>query len=491
MSHYPLDLNVRNDALEERRVPRIGRVFCNRNLRLPSIGAIGFDLDHTLAHYANLPVETLAFDVTKRKLVEKKGYPEEILTLEYDPRFVIRGLVIDKRRGNILKTNHHNYVARAYHGRREIHTDERKKYYRRRPIRLSDPSFASVDTLFHLPEVYLYLMLVEILEQRKNGKRVDYGRIYDDVREMIDEGHRDGTIKSVIEADPGSFVRPDPRLGLTLEDFRRSGKKVFLLTNSEYRYTNVLLSYLLPDGEQGKSCWEEFFDLIVCDGGKPNFFYNKSREAPPRVPGTRSATPVFSGGGAHFLEDFLGFNSDRIIYFGDHTYGDILRSKKSVGWRTAMVASELTFEIEAAEKAQPEVAKLATLNTLRERLDLDLLHLHREQRRLAMTLKNLAGSDAAIVARTQRRLVRLEDEQRRVEAEMQSAIQESRALRKNVNNIFNSNWGSLFREGNETSRFGDQVEDFACLYTARVSNFLNYPPSFYFQAPVRLMPHEL
>jgi hypothetical protein len=27
---------------------------------------------------------------------------------------------------------------------------------------------------------------------------------------MIDEGHRDGTIKSVIEADPGSFVRPDP-----------------------------------------------------------------------------------------------------------------------------------------------------------------------------------------------------------------------------------------------------------------------------------------
>jgi hypothetical protein len=108
-----------------------------------------------------------------------------------------------------------------------------------------------------------------------------------------------------------------------------------------------------------------------------------------------------------------------------------------------------------------------------------------------MTLKNLAGSDAAIVARTQRRLVRLEDEQRRVEAEMQSAIQESRALRKNVNNIFNSNWGSLFREGNETSRFGDQVEDFACLYTARVSNFLNYPPSFYFQAPVRLMPHEL
>lgn len=491
MTHIPLDLSSRNNEQDERRIPRTGRVFVNRNLRLPSIGSIGFDLDYTLAHYATLPVETLAFEVTKRKLVEKKAYPEEVLKLEYDPRFVIRGLVIDKRRGNILKTNHHNYVTRAYHGRREIHTDERKKYYRRRPIRLSEEAFASVDTLFHLPEVYLYLMLVEIMESRTGGRRLDYGQLYTDVRAMIDEGHRDGTIKSVIEADPGYYVRPDPKLGLVLDDFRRSGKKLFLLTNSEWRYTNVLLSFLLRDGEQGRSCWEEFFDVIVVDGGKPGFFTNRSRETPKRLDGGRSAVPIFSGGTALFLEDFLGYNSDRIIYFGDHTYGDILRSKKSVGWRTAMVISELTFEIEAREKAQPLLGKLATLGTLRERLDLDRLHIHREQRRLALTLRNMTGSDPAMVARTERRLVRLDSEESRVEAELQTAVRESRLLRRQVNDIFNSNWGPLFREGNETSRFGDQVEDFACLYTARVSNFLNYPPTYYFQAPVRLMPHEL
>ena len=75
MSELPVAAENRVAAPEERRIGRKGRVYVNRNLRLPSLGAIGFDLDHTLAHYAPIPVETLAFDVTKKKLVERKGIP--------------------------------------------------------------------------------------------------------------------------------------------------------------------------------------------------------------------------------------------------------------------------------------------------------------------------------------------------------------------------------------------------------------------------------
>lgn len=46
--------------------------------------------------------------------------------------------------------------------------------------------------------------------------------------------------------------------------------------------------------------------------------------------------------------------------------------------------------------------------------------------------------------------------------ELQAAIKESRLLRRETNQAFSSFWGSIFREGNETSRFGYQVEDFAC-----------------------------
>lgn len=491
MSDVPLNLKERNPFVEERRIPRAGRVFVNRNLRMPSIDGIGFDLDHTLAHYAPAPVEKLAFEVTKQKLVEKKAYPAELLEFEYDPRFVIRGLVIDKKRGNIVKMNHHGYVARAYHGRREISTDERKKQYQHRPIHLSNVLYASVDTLFHLPEVYLYLLLVELMEKTSTARRIDYARLYADVRELIDEAHRDGTIKTIIEADPGRYVRPDPRLPLTLEEFRRAGRKLFLLTNSGFQYTDVLLSFILGDRLPGMPRWTDYFDLVVVDAGKPGFFLNRGREAPPLVAEASGHTPVYSGGDADFLEDRLGFRGDRILYFGDHTYGDILRSKKSVGWRTAMVIEELERELDALEKSRPVLEKLAMLAALRDRLDADQVVLERERRRLQIIAENLGQSDATVQAKITVKLGKLEAELKRLAEELANAVQESRALRGEADQAFNSHWGSIFREGNEASRFGHQVEDFACLYTSRVSNFINYPSNQYFQSPVRLMPHEM
>ncbi len=492
MSELPVTAENRVAAPEERRIGRKGRVFVNRNLRMPSLGAIGFDLDHTLAHYAPIPVETLAFDVTKKKLVERKGYPAVILDYEYDPRFVIRGLVIDKKRGNILKMNYHSYVARAYHGRSELHTEARKRQYHQRPIHLSNTGgYASVDTLFHLPEVYLYLLLVELNQGLPKGERRSFSQLYADVREMIDEAHRDGTIKTIIVADPAKYLKPDVRLSATLLHFRSAGKKLFLLTNSDYAYTNVLLSFLLKNSLGDHPSWREFFDLIIVDARKPEFFTHREDDEPVRQHEELSGPAIWSGGGVRFLEERLGYQGDRILYFGDHTYGDILRSKKSVGWRTAMVIEEMEFELDILETIRPKLDRLGTLTTLRERLDADMAFVRRERNKLALIAENLGGSDPAVVAKVQSRLNRREAELQRMNDELQAAIKESRLLRRETNHAFNSFWGSIFREGNETSRFGHQVEDFACLYTARVSNFVNYPASQYFEAPIRLLPHEI
>jgi hypothetical protein len=54
----------------------------------------------------------------------------------------------------------------------------------------------------------------------------------------------------------------------------------------------------------------------------------------------------------------------------------------------------------------------------------------------------------------------------------------------------NAYWGLVFKEGNENSRFGEQVEDYADLYTSRVSNFLYYSPMQFFRSPRAAMPHE-
>ena len=53
--------------------------------------------------------------------------------------------------------------------------------------------------------------------------------------------------KTVEEVD--EYVHKDERLPLLLDRMRESGAKVFLLTNSEYWYTNAIMEFLLsfPD----------------------------------------------------------------------------------------------------------------------------------------------------------------------------------------------------------------------------------------------------
>ena len=47
-------------------------IFCNRELNMKQIEAIGFDMDYTLAQY-NYAFELLAFEGAKQKLVSNEG----------------------------------------------------------------------------------------------------------------------------------------------------------------------------------------------------------------------------------------------------------------------------------------------------------------------------------------------------------------------------------------------------------------------------------
>lgn len=70
--------------LSGKRVVSTNGVFCNRELSMNGIRAIGFDMDYTLAQYKQPAFDQLAFDGAKSKLVHKLGYPEKVLALEYD-----------------------------------------------------------------------------------------------------------------------------------------------------------------------------------------------------------------------------------------------------------------------------------------------------------------------------------------------------------------------------------------------------------------------
>lgn len=480
-------------------VARKNRVFCNRNLRMDSIEMIGFDMDYTLALYHQDKLEQLSISLTLSKLCEKHGYPEEIKDLTYDPRWAIRGLMVDRLNGNVFKMDRHAYVGRCYHGFRELTHEERRAIYRNEKINLSSDRFEWIDTLFGLPEAVMYTTLVDWAD-RKTGT-VDYDKLFGDIRTAIDEAHRDDTLKSVIKADLPSYIVKDPLLGETLHKFRSSGKKLFLLTNSLFDYTNAVMSYLLDGERKAYPSWRNYFDIVIVGGAKPAFF-NEMRPFVQIDPLTGepvatndeikhlSRDKVYQGGNVIAFEQMTGVRGDQVLYIGDHIYGDILRLRKAHMWRTAMVLQELEREISVGERLEAQIRDLDLLDrrhrNLESEIDYQTLRLKKIQR-----LLDDPSTAPALRAR-------LDEERKNTRANIDSLRdraalmdKEVEALESRIDRAYNPHWGSCLREGNENSRFGEQVNDYADLYTSRVSNFGPYSPLRYFRAPRRPMPHEM
>jgi HAD superfamily 5'-nucleotidase-like hydrolase len=480
-------------------VARKNRVFCNRNLRMDSIEMIGFDMDYTIALYHQDKLEQLSIELTLQKLISKHGYPKELETLSYDPRWAIRGLMVDRHLGNVFKMDRHAYVGRCYHGFRELDHDQRRAQYRNDKINLSSDRFEWIDTLFGLPEAVMYTTIVDWAD-RQTGT-VDYDKLFGDIRAAIDEAHRDDTLKTVIKANLASFIVKDPLLGETLHKFRSSGKKLFLLTNSLWDYTSVVMSYLLDGERKAYPSWRNYFDIVIVGGAKPAFF-NELRPFVQIDPVTGepvasngeikhlSKDRVYQGGNVVAFEQMTGIKGEQVLYIGDHIYGDILRLRKQHMWRTAMVVQELEREISVSDRLAAQIEDLDLLDRRHRNLESEIDY---QTLRLKKIQRLLDDETTTAILRT-----RLEDERRVARGSVDSLrdranlmTAELDSLEQRVDRAYNPHWGSCLREGNENSRFGEQVNDYADLYTSRVSNFGPYSPLRYFRAPRRPMPHEI
>ena len=486
---------LHSPGLSGHDLPASRQVYTNRALRLEQISMIGFDMDYTLAVYSMRHIEELAFHMTLERLVEKRGYPRILSGITYDHEFVIRGLVVDKDHGNLFKMDRHNYVGRCYHGRQLLPLDERRALYQNEKIRLSLPRFAWIDTLFSLPEACLYAEIIETLERRDPAgpHKVDYHQLYDDVRASIDEVHRDGSLKTELKKDLAKYIVRDPELAPALHKLRSGGKKLFILTNSLWDYTDAVMEYLLEGQLPEYPSWRNYFDLVIVGAQKPAFFAEPRPFVELDPAGNivvDKATSlergkVYEGGNLFDFERMTGHAGEAVLYVGDHIYGDIIRNRKSSLWRTCFVVQELEREIEYIEQHQGEIHRLRELDHARQRID-DLIN------HLKLTLNALERAQARGPSGPDLDLKRA-----RSKAELEALrryfkqiLSEEQSLEDGVERGMNRFWGLCFKEGNENSRFGEQVVNYADLYTSRVSNFLYYSPMQVFRSPRDTMPHE-
>jgi len=181
-----------------------------------------------------------------------------------------------------------------------------------------------------------------------------------------------GCRRRLLTCTPG-----EPSLSLSPFSPVDAGRKVFLATNSLWDYTNVVMNFLLEGktGDDKGEAWLDYFDIVLTGCGKPGFFasprplyevhtptgmlFNTDNGSPmlpidgtpqPQVsPNAEKAKAsrrpdgkarVFQGGFYTDLHKFLGVHrGDEVLYVGDHIFGDILKSKKSLNWRTLLVST--------------------------------------------------------------------------------------------------------------------------------------------------------
>ncbi|KAI3440062.1 uncharacterized protein J3R85_004027 [Psidium guajava] len=489
------------------------QIFCNRSLNMRNIVAVGFDMDYTLAQYKPDTFESLAYEGTIKKLVYDLGYPIELLEWSFDWKYMVRGLVLDKKRGNILKMDRHKYVKVAYHGFRELTKEEKVSTYGSTLIRDSfdEPDYALIDTLFSLAEAYLFAQLVDFKEKNpgKIPDGIDYARMYKDVRAAVDLCHRDGTLKQMVAKDPKRYINEDTCMVPLLKMLRDSGRATFLATNSLWDYTNIVMNYLCgPHTSSGNtSCnfdWLQYFDVVITGCAKPSFFHEDNRanlfEVEPEsgmLLNTDNGTPmpqvgdtkprlmlqpsnkscrVFQGGNVGHLHKLLSIeSSSQVFYVGDHIYGDILRSKKVLGWRTMLVVPELEREVKLLWELRGSRKQLRLMRSERDHIEDKIHHL-----KWSLKFENFNPEEKQ----------KLSSEVEELESQKDQVRRSHQLAQRDCHHKFHKVWGQLMKTGYQNSRFAHQVERFACLYTSQVSNLSLYSPDKYYRPSEDFMPHE-
>ncbi|MEE9395043.1 MAG: HAD-IG family 5'-nucleotidase [Planctomycetota bacterium] len=462
---------VQSPVFDSRR-----QIFTNRTLRFDKIKAVGFDFDHTLAVYNCEALDAVAMRLVIERL-RADGFSEDFEKEIPDPDFACKGLIVDTKLGTVLKVDRFGHVLRAFRGKNPLPRDERRVAYGDMnviPMETDGERFRPMDTAFAKPDILIFSALSAVRLDE------DCTPLWKKVREHTDMVHRDGSLKKIIMKSPLDFLNPDLEVLPMLQQLRASGKKVFLLTNSEWEYTRAMVNPAFGLGDDPSDLgWVDLFDFVVCHARKPRYFDPTGATAEKAIPEDHR---ILVGGCIRDIEAHLGYSGPEVLYVGDHIYADLITSKLSQNWRTMLIISELEEEIDA-QAGLPGIARQINDADLARLKAESMLH-HWEG--LAKTLES--APDDRLIERAKADIARLIRQEKH---DLRHHIDQREKLRDRMSRATNRFWGSHFRASNELTFYGRQIEDYGCIYSSRAANLGVYPPDHYFRSPMDYLPHEL
>uniref|UniRef100_A0A8C6P0Q8 5'-nucleotidase domain containing 3 n=1 Tax=Nothobranchius furzeri TaxID=105023 RepID=A0A8C6P0Q8_NOTFU len=417
-------------------------IFANNEMSLRDIEIYGFDYDYTLAFYSS-HLHTLIFNIARDILITNHRYPEGLRKYEYIPDFAVRGLHYDVQKALLMKIDAFHYIqlGTVYRGLDPVPDEEVIAMYEGSHVPLEIMSdFYGKSThehtmkqfmdIFSLPEMTL-LSCVNDFFMRHN---IDYEpvHLYKDVKEAIRDVHVKGIMYRAVEADTEKYICYGEQSHAVLRKLSAYGKKMFLITNSPFDFVNRGMSYIV--GED----WRDLFDVVIVQADKPNL---SGEKCPCDLMWFCLIFNVdvfdLQGNLYEFLR-LTGWRGSKVLYFGDHIYSDLADLTLKHGWRTGAIIPELRKEIKIMNTQQ-----YAHMMTWLQALTglIEQMQVHRDPA---------------------------------TQAVVEEWIKEREAMKPHTKDIFNAQFGSLFRTDHNPTYFSRRLSRFADIYMATISCLLNY-----------------
>jgi HAD superfamily 5'-nucleotidase-like hydrolase len=460
-------------------------IFTNRTLNMRSIQAIGYDMDYTLIHYDVDRWERIMYEHMKGKA---KGLGWPVDDLKYVPEMIIRGLILDKKLGNIVKANRFGYIKQAYHGTRPIEFSAMRKAYSRTMVDIREERWLLLTTLFDVPIAWMYSQLVDKLDRNEFPDVMGYADLAEQMMSNLDIAYAEGMMRNEILKDPAHFVVEDTETPLTLLDQKHAGKKMVLITDSEWEFVKDIMAYTFDPHLPDQTTWRSLFDMIIVSAGKPKFFtqeqpaFEVATEAGLLKPvvGALKEDSIYVGGHAGLVEEAFDLSGSEIMYVGDHVESDVHATKSIHRWRTGLVLRELEDELACLKRFQVQQLDLSKLMFEKARLEREKDQLKLSEQRV----KDAYGPQPSV---TKDKISQRLNEIAKQNVDLDNRV---KPLARKAQGIFNHRWGLLTRAGFDKSYLARQIEGYADIYTSRVSNFLYQTPFAYLRSTRSSLPHD-
>eukprot|EP01134_Creolimax_fragrantissima_P004199 CFRG4199T1 len=460
--------------------PRVNRVYGNATTHLNNVQWYGLDFDYTFMEYTT-DLQNLIYGIAKSYLIEHKSYPEALSTLEYDPHMTIRGLHFDKKTGYLMKLDQFGRIMEGtvYLGHQPVSATEIIEVYG--GWKLSKSYIAQnmrlMSDLYSSPECTLLADVTQLFMDREIRHASRY--LIRDIMEAIQHAHLSGRLHNEVKANPALYIKCSGDIETYLTHLRNAGKKLFLITNSEYTYVDACMKFALApsSSKRTEQCiegttgelWTELFDVIVTGARKPYWFdrFTPFREIDLKT-GHMSFKEVtelkkgcvYTEGGMDEFHRLLQIDGGKVLYMGDHIFSDLVAPSRSAQWKTVAIIKELEHEVAELE-SQRYNENLTTLRQVDALIDAG-------QR---FTPNNSTTDQVAY-----QRILCLKIKRVRVRQEMKQS--------------FNPMFGSVFRTFENRTYFFNQLCRYCDLYTSRASNLMHYNDNHSFYAGREVFPHE-